>query len=277
MLKIEEYIARRKKEDNLNEFDLKARSENTKTCVDYIFEYFNNYLNTNAVEEKTALHNQKLEKYRKQLNNYEQEVIDWAVNINDKYGKHINQHIGNYLKNNDLFFIYNTDSEFRSVSYEFYNKLIKKLPFLKEQTEMLYIFIKDYHRVQSEQHYNYGLPFISEEINAWLENTWSKYQVNIALFAFNWIDKFYDNENTWPASHRSMSKLSFRKYDYNYKKKTNLFNINSLYRKIPKKSFIRGRKQDIETLFMYYWLNDMEGDDEYWQEYLEKVLPNLNK
>jgi len=29
---------------------------------------------------------------------------------------------------------------------------------------------------------------------------------------------------------------------------------------------------------MYYWLHDMEGDDDgYWQEYLEKVLPLLNK
>lgn len=29
---------------------------------------------------------------------------------------------------------------------------------------------------------------------------------------------------------------------------------------------------------MYYWLHDMEGDDEgYWQEYLEKVLPSIKK
>ncbi len=61
-------------------------------------------------------------------------------------------------------------------------------------------------------------------------------------------------------------------------KKSNLFNLDSLYRKMPKKSFIKGRKQEFEILFMYYWLHDMEGDDEgYWQEYLEKVLPTLKK
>lgn len=26
---------------------------------------------------------------------------------------------------------------------------------------------------------------------------------------------------------------------------------------------------------MYYWLHDMEGDNDYWQEYLETVLPAL--
>ena len=39
MLTIEEYIARRKKEDKLNEFDLDARTQNMKICVDYVFEY----------------------------------------------------------------------------------------------------------------------------------------------------------------------------------------------------------------------------------------------
>ena len=33
-------------------------------CVDYVFEYFNNYLNTTEADEKTVLHNEKLEKYQ---------------------------------------------------------------------------------------------------------------------------------------------------------------------------------------------------------------------
>lgn len=52
MLSIEEYIVRRKKEDKLNEFDLDARTQNMKLCVDYVFEYFNNYLNITEAEKK---------------------------------------------------------------------------------------------------------------------------------------------------------------------------------------------------------------------------------
>ena len=33
----------------------------------------------------------------------------------------------------------------------------------------------------------------------------------------------------------------------------------------------------IEILFMYYWIHDMEGDNDYWQEYLDTVLPALKK
>ena len=81
----------------------------------------------------------------------------------------------------------------------------------------------------------------------------------------------------WPTSHRKKSQYSFRKYDYEYKQKSNLFNLDSLYRKIPKKSFIKGRKQELEILFMYYWLHDMQGDSDYWNEYLEMVLPTLKE
>ena len=71
---------------------------------------------------------------------------------------------------------------------------------------------------------------------------------------------------------------NWKKYDYDYRQKSNLFNLDSLYRKMPKKSFIKGRKQEFEILFMYYWLHDMEGDDEgYWQGYLEKVLLSIKK
>lgn len=278
MLSIEGYIARRKKEDRLNEFDMQARINNMKLCVDYVFEYFNNYLNVSEAKGKTVLHNKKLEKYHKQLREYEPEIRDWAVGIYNDYGKQIHRYIRNIVKRDVFFFLYNTDSEFRNVSYDCYSKLIKKLPFLKDQTGMLFMFIKDYHRIESHQKFDSRRPIISGEINDWIENTWTKYQVNLPIFAFDWINSFYENEDIWPSTHRKKSQYAWRKYDYDHKQKSNLFNLDFLYRKMPKKPFIKGRKQELEILFMYYWLHDMEGDDEeYWQEYLDMALPGLKR
>jgi len=278
MLGIEEYIARRKKEDRLNEFDIELRMDNMKSCVNYVFEYFNNYLNITEAEEKTVLHNEKLDKYRKQLDDYSPDVREWLVNIYSDYGKHMNRNIGSLLKEQELFFLYNTDDEFRSISYDCYSKLIKRFPFLKDQTEMLFLFIKDYHRVQSLKYVNMDMQFISEDVNEWIKTTWEKYQVSVVAFAYGWVNHFYDNENLWPSTHRKKSQQSWRKYDYDIKQKSNLFNLDSLYRKMPKKAFVKGRKQDFELLMMCDWLHSLEGDDEnYWQEYLDKVLPALNK
>lgn len=100
MLNIEEYMARRKKEDNLNEFDIDARTQNMKICVDYVFEYFNNYLDITEAEEKTVLQNEKLEKYRKQLREYEPKVREWIVGIYNEYGKQMHRYIVSPHSNN---------------------------------------------------------------------------------------------------------------------------------------------------------------------------------
>ncbi|WP_353050381.1 hypothetical protein [Bacillus sp. ISL-45] len=275
LLTIEEYVARRKREDKIDEFNIDERNENMRLCVNYIFEYFNNYLNITEAEEKTALKDEKLTKYQQQLKEYDPEIIDWLTGIYSEYGKQIHKNIGNILKEDEFFFLYSSDKEFRSVSYDSYSKLIKKHPYIKDQTEMLFLFIKDYHRVMSQRGMQSESVFISAEINEWIQKTWTKYQVNLHEFSFQWVNYFWDNDNLWPASHRKKSTTNYRKYDYDYKQKSNLFNLDSLYRKMPKKSYTKGRKQEFEILMMYYWLHELNGDEDYWQEYLSKTLPYL--
>lgn len=135
MLRFEEYVARRKKEDQLDEFDVDARTENMRVCVNYVFEYFNNYLSITEAENKTVLHNEIIEKYLKQLEEYDPEVRDWLVSIYSEGGNSLNRAIGSLLKQKEFFFLVNTDQEFRNMSYDCYSKLIKKYSFLKDQTK----------------------------------------------------------------------------------------------------------------------------------------------
>ncbi len=217
MLRFEEYVARRKKEDRLNEFDVDARIENLRICVNYAFEYFNNYLDITAAKNRTVSQNEKVEKYRKQLLEYDPEVRDWLVGINAEYSIYLNRAIGNILDQNEFFFLLNTDNEFRSVSYDCYSKLIKKYPFLRDQTEMLFLFIKNYHRMRSQTARRSEFPFISEAINNWVDETWNKHQVNLVAFAENWLDYLFDHEDLWPATHRRKSQDAWIKYDYDIK------------------------------------------------------------
>ncbi|WP_408006891.1 hypothetical protein ACJROX_19650 [Pseudalkalibacillus sp. A8] len=61
MLTIEEYVAKRKKEDKIDELNVDEQNENMRLCVNYVFEYFNHYLNITEAEEKTALKDEKLD------------------------------------------------------------------------------------------------------------------------------------------------------------------------------------------------------------------------
>ncbi|WP_088104770.1 hypothetical protein [Halalkalibacter urbisdiaboli] len=272
MLSIEEYIARRKQEDQLNEFDKDLRSENLHSCVNYVFEYFNNYLDITKLEEQTALKNEKLEKFRRQFNGYADEILDWLVDIYDDHGRQIHMSIKNILKKEELFFLYNKDKEFRSISYDCYAKLINKHPFLKNDTDMLYSFIKNYHQIESEPTVEHKSILISEEISEWVEEAWFKHHVNVMKFAFDWVNRFSDNHELWPAKHRIKSKGTWLDYEYNVKAKSNLFNLDTLYKRMPKKSFIRGKKQAFEVIMMYFWLHKIEGDTDYWEEYVRTFI-----
>ncbi|WP_226536410.1 hypothetical protein [Fictibacillus halophilus] len=272
MLTLEEYIAKRKKEDLINEFDIASKAQNMQTCINYIFEYFNQYLDESKLDEKTVLNEERLEKYKNSLRHYESDIQDWLMEIYDDYDKQLNRSIVSFLKKDDLFYLYNTEQEFRSISYDCYAQLIKKNPFLKGQTEMLFLFIKDQHRIQSEPNIDFQNIYISEKVEEWIHKTWNKYQVNILAFASDYASRFFENEETWDSKHRIKSKDGWRKYEYDYKQKNNLFNINSLFRRISNKTYIKGKKQYLETLLMYYWIHEIDGDKAYWQEYINKVL-----
>jgi len=273
MLSVEEYIARRKREDRLNEWDADRRLDNMRACVNYIFEFFGDYLNVTEAEERTVLQSEKLDRYSKELHEYDSDVRDWLVSIYADHGKRVNLTIANALKPHEFFLLCHTDAEFRSLSYDCYSQLIRKNAFLKEQTEMLFRFIKNYHQAQSLRSRQWGQPFISDEINEWVEDTWAKHHVDLVGFSRSWVSRFGEDDGQWPVTHRLKSRYEFRKYDYNIKQRSNLFNLDSLYRRMPKTPFTRGRKQEFEILMMHYWLHDYEGDDDgYWEDYCKRVF-----
>lgn len=180
------------------------------------------------------------------------------------------------MKKDDIFLLYHTENEFRSCSYDCYAQLVKKNPFLKDQTEMLFLFIKVYHRIESQRDFNKPSVFLTEDINEWLEKTWNKYSVNIWAFASNYIDRFSDDDSLWPVKHKIKNGENWQPYIYDYKQKTNLFNLKNLYPRISKRPFIKGKKQYLEIIMMYIWLHSIWGDEEnYWDEYFSKAMDSL--
>lgn len=273
MLRVEEYIYQRKTEDGLNEFDNSLKMENTKKVIDYVFEYFNQYLTENAIDERTVLQNERILKLQKQLDIYDEDVQNWLLNIYETYDKQIHRSIINLLKKEDIFFLYYSDSDFRSCSYDIYANLIKKNSILKDQSESLFNFIKDHHRIQSEKDDISRYPYISQEISDWVDKTWKNQNVNLWAFASDYASRFYNDPSLWPSKHKKKSKENYQEYDYDYKQKTNLFNINNLYTRISNKPFMRRKKQMLEILIMHEWLHSIWGDeDNYWEEYSNKVV-----
>jgi hypothetical protein len=281
-MKLEEYIFKRKKEDGINEYDLDKRPENIRICVNYIFEYFNNYVETKPFDEKTILHDKKIDYYRKSISDYDTEVKEWLVSMYSSYGKYMHRQLLNLIT--DIYFLlYSTEAEFRALSYDIYPNAVKKFKFLDGQSEMIYKFIKEAHRVKNNIR-NFSDIYISESINEWIEETYKKYGVNIYTFCYEYIEPYYETPEKWPVGHKKKCPNYDRRSEYLYKdscliweydvrQKSNLFGLDTLYRNMPKKDFTKGQKQEFEAVLLYCWLNWFGGDDDnYWDEYSKTCL-----
>lgn len=117
-------------------------------------------------------------------------------------------------------------------------------------------------------------PFISEKFDRWIENTNKQYGVDIEKFVFNYLNKFFDNEDMWPRSHKIKLSDGEGGYitSYDYTKTNNLFGIDILYTKISNKPFIKSKKKYLEILMMYIWLSDFYGDEGYFEKYLDRIF-----
>ena len=106
------------------------------------------------------------------------------------------------------------------------------------------------------------------------------------VFCYEYIFEFLEEPDRWPKAHKkrseyyeeyskSDSKYKMSKsflYDYDFKQKNNLFGLDSLYREMPKKPFVKGKKQEIECVFMYLYCHEWANEEQYWEEYSEKMI-----
>lgn len=276
---LEQYILMRKKEDSLNEYDLSKRSENIRICVNYVFEYFDNYLENSPDSEKTFLEEKKQDKFRQLVSAYSPEIQDWLVDLNSRTGKHVHIQLRNMIEDT-YYLLFSTDAEFRSLSYAIYPKAIKKVKELDGEGEMIYQFIRDEFRRRNEFVLVQQNMHITDSIDKWMSSTYKKYGVNIYAFCDDWCRYFSSTTELWEKSRKirdhefdslldakgfTLSNEAFWKYDY--LADGDRFGLNTLYRNMPKKDFTKGKKQAFDAVMMYWWTHEYTIDEKVWEAY----------
>ncbi len=277
MLSVEEYIHKRKTEDGVNEKDKDKRMDNMQLCMNYLFEYFNQYMDSMPEDPKMVQHIQKIEKYRDRLSNYSPEIKEWLIDLYSEYGKYVNVTIRNMIED-DLFLLYDSDAEYRALSYGIYAKAIKRLPFLSGQSENLFNLLKDIHTDDSIMTPFHEERILPGDVNEWVNKTYYKHGVNLFAFCYEYMNWFWQSPEVWPKNRKSKDQRrtiytpkDFMYWHYDCRYADNRFNINELYRRLPRKPFLKGKKKKLEAVMMYSWLFEIgAGDNNYWGEYCEE-------
>lgn len=79
MLKLEEYIVKRKKEDKIDEFDFKKHSENMASIIKYVTDYFNNYLNLEDYDYERIKTQQAVDKFKNDIQKKYPETHEYII------------------------------------------------------------------------------------------------------------------------------------------------------------------------------------------------------
>src|SRR5699024_6777588 len=151
-------------------------------------------------------------------------IKDWLMELYTIYGIQLNKSVFNFLKTDSLFLLFNKEEQFIGVSKECHSYLLKKYPYLENDFKNILNLVKFRHKMISNET---SIPlFHNDDINNWLEHVQNQHSVNVIAFVSHYINRFSD------------------KYleHYNYKKTSNLFNLDNLFKEISHISFLKNKK-----------------------------------
>lgn len=271
MLKIEDYITKCKKEDKLNEFDFEKNSDNMQAIIQYVMDYFNNYLNIDQYSQEQMKTQQIIEKFKKGIELRYPGCEDMVVDYYWKHKKRIDKFVENAygeFEDGDLFY-----------SIEDYQKIVQ---FVCEHyligppdEEIKKGLMKLAEAVSSQYHdkpqYS-DMTGLDNAIVSWVRNTYRDYKVNLWNYAWGIASEYEDNYIK--SSYDGYNRVHYYYNQYDYRYQENPFEIDEVYERNKYRPFIEGRQGELEMLIMYAWLKDMVKDMDYWPEYVTLCIQN---
>ncbi|RZI48267.1 hypothetical protein [Lactococcus kimchii] len=246
MQKIEDYIHTRKLKDKLDEFDFSKRSENMGKIINYVSEYFNNYLTPEDFSEEILKLQQNLEKSRKRL---EEDYPTSHLFIEQFYMKHqkrIDTFIGKVVQNSVETPLCYRLSDYMAIAVEEYTKRWNEGPDRSSMKELDPVIVK------------------------WIMDAYHEYGVNLLDFAYGYMSEWEKKYTETTYSRDIKESYLINHYDYQYQ--DNPFDINQWYEQHKDRPFIEGKKYFLEMLLMYIWLFEILDDSSYWGEYTQLMI-----
>jgi len=196
-----------------------------------------------------------VDQYKRELDCFSDEVQEWLIDIFLEHGNCINRLIVNSLKYCPEYFIAIGDEDYMSIANGIFEGLIKRFPYLSDETDMMFELFK-----QAHKKFSYWIEEeiqICESFDTWVDETKEKYGVELMQFADVYHSWWYKNENLWERKSKVWKKKDDM-YEYDWRLAKNPFGLDEFYEKYKRLPFIGGYKHNLEMLLVYmdctgYW------------------------
>ncbi|MEI5992044.1 hypothetical protein A5881_003600 [Enterococcus termitis] len=215
MQKIEEYILMRKKKDKLNEFDFTIHSENMGKIIQYVSDYFNNYLTPDDFNNEVLKLQQNIQKSQKMLSERYPKSRMFVEEFYLKNHKQIDTFIGkSYEKFSDVD-LYYRDEDFKKIAVDVLSNKLLIESYTQDDLQQVIVVAKEYHEYSKSKPYRSEMKELDNTIVKWVMDSYRDYGVNLADYVFDiawkWGERYLD--------HKYVSReetYCINKYDYRY-------------------------------------------------------------
>lgn len=132
--------------------------------------------------------------------------------------------------------------------------------------ECLQELIRNEHPIQSKHYafeitkYSFRLLTRNENLMKYVEKTLKNHNVNLLTWADRYVHNFFDQTNKWTVGHKVQTEYQ-EFYNYDYKRKKNLFNLDVVYAQVTQLPYIKGKKRMLNSLVKIMWVNNIDEVD----------------
>lgn len=206
MQKIEEYILMRKNKDKLNEFDFAHHSENMSKIIQYVSDYFNNYLTPEDFSNEVLKLQKNLKKSEKMLLARYPKSHKFIEKFYLDNQKRLDIFIGKSYETFRDVDLYYRDEDFKKIAIDVtHNRLLIKSITANDLNNVI-IAVKEYHEYTKSKPRRSEMKELDSTIVKWVMDSYTDYGVNISDYAFDiawrWGEKYVEskyirNEEEW--------------------------------------------------------------------------------
>jgi len=282
MLTIDEYIAKMKKSDKLNEFDYLKQSENMTTVMKYVMSYFNEYLTMETCDAETIKLKHAMDKLEEEVGNRYPKSKDFILNFYLQYKIRLYKEIDKWLESIPYFALCYTEQDFSSAAKSFCTTYKLKGANMEEYENDITMLNAEIKKYNTEELSPSEMIHLDNNIVKWVKETYRQYGVNLFSFAYNLADTY--NDRYVKYERERFGERPYYVNNYNHRYNNNPFDIDRIYEDNKHRPFMENKRGELEMLVMHQWLFTMVYDDDYWPEYVNlcvsrgrvKIVKNVN-
>lgn len=282
MLSIDEYVAKMKKADKLNEFDYLKLSENMSAVMKYVMSYFNEYLTMETCDAEEIKFKHAVDKLQEEISGQYPRSKDFIINFYLQHRIRIHKELEKWVKDVPYFEFFYSEDDFNSLADGFCRSFKLSGTNATVYSKDVGILISEIKTLSSSAPISSDMLHLDNNVVSWVRDTYRNYGVNLLSFASELAYSYHERYVKYERE--KYSNQSYYVNNYNHRYNENPFDIDQIYDDNKQRPFLENRRGELEMLVMHEWLFSEVSDDEYWPEYVNlcittgrvKIAKNVN-